>query len=252
MRADRPATARPRRPYRPTCASASLLFVALALAVALSASAVAAEANTGARIYARTCSVCHGDDGGGAVWARQSLRPAPRNFRTAEAKNELTRARIYAAIMGGRPGTAMMSFATQLSAADVAAVATHIETTFLGRKPPKGGDVVPTGEAAAYPAGVRSDLDWGRRFYVSNCATCHGERGDGRGPRAYFISPPPRNFLDPATTRFDRAALFDAVSNGRVGTEMPAWRQVLTPQEIASVSEYVYAEFLSRRPAAGR
>lgn len=34
----------------------------------------------------------------------------------------------------------------------------------------------------------------GRRLYDRYCAICHGERGDGRGPSAAFLWPPPRDF----------------------------------------------------------
>ena len=81
-------------------------------------------------------------------------------------------------------------------------------------------------------------------------ATCHGTTGDGRGPRAYFINPKPRNFLHPASRQeLDRIAVFNATSAGKQGTEMPAWRQVLNPQEIADVSEFVFQRFI--QPAAG-
>lgn len=37
-------------------------------------------------------------------------------------------------------------------------------------------------------------LEDGRRGYAMYCAGCHGERGDGNGPAARFLSPPPRDF----------------------------------------------------------
>lgn len=41
------------------------------------------------------------------------------------------------------------------------------------------------------PASV---LNTGRVAYLQNCRACHGERGDGRGPAAEGLRPPPRNF----------------------------------------------------------
>lgn len=207
-----------------------------------------ARLQLGARIFARTCSVCHGEKGDGAVWTNQSLRRPPRNFRSEASRAELTTARIRTAVMAGVPGTAMMSFATQLSPTEMSAVVAYIEAEFLGR-----GATTTRLDATAgtFPARLRGDREWGRRFYAGNCATCHGLAGDGQGPRAYFIAPPPRNFRAADARHFDRAALFAAVSDGTIGTEMPAWRQVLSPQEIADVAEYVYTEFIAA-PAAGR
>jgi mono/diheme cytochrome c family protein len=41
-----------------------------------------------------------------------------------------------------------------------------------------------------------------------------------------------------------RPVLFAATSEGRRGSEMPAWDKVLGPQEIADVSEYVFRAFI--------
>jgi mono/diheme cytochrome c family protein len=99
---------------------------------------------------------------------------------------------------------------------------------------------------------LKGDPQRGGAFYQANCATCHGARGDGAGPRAYFINPKPRNFVEEASrARFNRIALYAAVSEGRVGTEMPAWSKVATPQQLADVSEYVFQAFvLGKAPAA--
>jgi mono/diheme cytochrome c family protein len=95
------------------------------------------------------------------------------------------------------------------------------------------------------PNGLKGDLKRGGAFYLANCATCHGARGDGAGPRAYFINPKPRNFIEDASrARLNRVALYAAVSEGKVGSEMPAWSKVATPQQMADVSEYVFRSFI--------
>ena len=82
-------------------------------------------------------------------------------------------------------------------------------------------------------------------LYVANCTTCHGEVGDGRGPRAYFINPKPRNFTHAAARSvLNRPALFEAISKGRLYSEMSAWDKVLSNQQIADVVEYVFKEFI--------
>lgn len=100
------------------------------------------------------------------------------------------------------------------------------------------------------PQGLKGDPDKGRIFFMGNCFTCHGIKGDGEGPRAYFITPPPRNFLlETSRQRLNRPVLFEAISNGRLGTNMPAWSKVLGNQEIADVAEFVFQNFISAPPA---
>ena len=103
----------------------------------------------------------------------------------------------------------------------------------------------------ALPLGLRGDASAGHRFYDANCATCHGIQGDGQGKRAYFINPKPRSFTSlESRALFNRPAIYAAVAAGKRGTEMPAWDKVLTPQQIADVSEYLFLSFI--RPGAAR
>ena len=95
------------------------------------------------------------------------------------------------------------------------------------------------------PLGLKGDYTKGAAFFMRTCAQCHGASGDGNGPRAYFITPPPRNFLlATSRQRLNRPVLFEAVTNGRVGTNMPAWGKVLNNQEIANVAEFVFQNFI--------
>ena len=95
------------------------------------------------------------------------------------------------------------------------------------------------------PLGLKGDVIKGRDFYMQNCFTCHGVTGAGDGPRAYFINPMPRDFLlETSQKSLNRPSLFDAISKGRVRSEMPAWSKVLNNQEIANVAEYVFQVFI--------
>ena len=108
----------------------------------------------------------------------------------------------------------------------------------------KRGTSAPTAPAAPtgadmslpLPNGLKGDPIAGKKLFVANCATCHGDKGDGKGPRAYFINPRPKNFLEagPRAT-LNRPTLYTFVSAGKLGTEMPAWSKVMTPQEIAKI-----------------
>lgn len=96
------------------------------------------------------------------------------------------------------------------------------------------------------PLGLKGDPAKGGVFFMTNCFTCHGVEGDGNGPRAYFITPVPRNFLlEASRQRLNRPVLFEAIANGRLGTNMPAWGKVLNNQEIADVAEFVFQHFIN-------
>jgi mono/diheme cytochrome c family protein len=100
------------------------------------------------------------------------------------------------------------------------------------------------------PQGLKGDLTWARQFYMKNCFTCHGVKGDGNGPRAYFNKPRPRNFTsENSRSILNRPRIFNSITHGRVGTVMPAWGKVLDEQQIAGLTEYVFQAYV--HPAAG-
>jgi mono/diheme cytochrome c family protein len=244
---------------------------------------VAADASRGRQIYARVCSVCHGDRGTGSMWASANLRPAPRDFSSPQARAELTRERMMASVTGGRPGTAMAAYGNKFSQEDIGAVVDYVRNSVMridatagisgtyARGAPvaeapaavaasRGAAAAPSAAPAMplpkadmslpLPQGLPADVAAGRKFYDANCATCHGVKGDGQGPRAYFINPKPRVFTSAESRALlSRPAIFAGVSAGKRGTEMPAWDKVLSPQQIADVSEYVFRSFI--QPAGG-
>lgn len=225
--------------------------------------APAADTGAGRAIYSRDCSVCHGDRGNAASWAKNSLNPAPADF-TAHGLNELTREKMIETVTFGRSGTAMMGFATQLDRDQITAAVDYIRTAFMPEVGPSkahGHDHGENHESAdehnehqagghgeddqTFPGGLAGDPVWGKAFYEANCAECHGEAGDGRGRRAYFMIVKPKNFLSrDARAELDREHLFEEIGEGVTGTTMPSWEKVLSPQEIANVAEYVYRTFL--------
>lgn len=227
--------------------------------IVLSSTAAADDTIDAAGIYAETCSVCHGDDGRGAVWGQASLATPPRNFRTAESRQELSRERMIASVTAGRPGTPMPGFGTQLSIDEIMAVVDYIRSEFMA--PPGSGaphtamlpgntEYGPVGSVEsprdAAPVDHEGDAGQGALLYARNCVDCHGANGGGDGPRAYFIFPKPRNFNDPATREYlTRRNLYNGIKYGVVGKEMPAWGKVLTDDQIADLTEYVYRQFIA-------
>lgn len=247
-----------------------------------------ADASRGRAIYARTCSVCHGDRGNGASWAKNSLNPSPADF-TSDKIRELSRRHMINTVTYGSPKTAMMGFSIQLSREEIAAVVDYVRSTFVypgaipgdgnsgagaslnygnrmlagdgghgaatnpdgtvNKHAQHGGHAGPADMDAPLPNGLVGDAAAGKAFFDSNCFVCHGKEGKGDGPRAYFIMPKPANMTAPEfREEMNRPHLFNAISNGSLGAEMPAWSKVLSDQEIANVAEYVFTAFV--RPAS--
>ena len=238
------------------------------------------SASLGERVYLNNCAVCHGDKGAGAMWTQASLNPPPRDFTSAQARQELTRARMVTSVTYGRPDTAMMSFRKRLTDAEIAAVVDYVRAAFIDGSaksastsaappPGHGSGAMQPGAANAnavkapvpipivdadmslpFPKGLSGDAAKGRAFYMENCYVCHGKAGDGEGPRAAFIRPKPRNFLHPDARRtLNRPTLLKAIYDGKVGTVMPAWGKVLSEQEIANVAEFVFQGFVKGKEA---
>ncbi len=284
----------------------------------------------GEAVYTQNCSVCHGDQGSTAYWARNGLNPPPRDFTGEEAKSILTRQRMITSVTHGRPGTGMQSFKSRLSSQEIEAVVSYIRHKFMGIAPGQDSGMVPSmqqhdsapaatastavktphepatpaAEApatapapapAAHPAphaahaaphagrvsphavgmpamgaasranqqeasdmtlpmpmGLAGDPLKGRDFYMKNCFTCHGIKGGGDGPRAYFNIPRPRDFTSPESRRvLNRPRIFNSITNGRLGTVMPAWGKVLDDQQIADIAEFVFRAYIEDIKAGG-
>lgn len=77
-------------------------------------------------------------------------------------------------------------------------------------------------------------------YYAKNCAACHGETGNGQGPMASTTANKPANFSDPthmATMRDD--VLYAKIRRGGMGTDMPNFGSVLTPEETWQLVNYL-------------
>ncbi len=218
-------------------------------------------------LYTKHCSACHGDKGNTAVWAKNGLKPPPRDFTSPVAKNELSVERMLTSIKHGRPGTAMMPFQTRLQEQQIMAVIVYIRQAFMHlpipvnsasasvqmspkmASPDMPSHVVDFG--LPFPNQLQGNMMAGEQFYMHNCVTCHGKQGDGKGPRAHFNRPAPRNFTSEVARKiYNRPRLFEAVSKGKPGSVMAAWATVLTAQEIANVAEFVFQRFILNQAGA--
>lgn len=95
-------------------------------------------------------------------------------------------------------------------------------------------------------AWAEDDLKLGERIYQENCAACHGDKGDGKGPQADKLNTKPRNFTvgiykfrttPSGSLPLDRD-IFRTITQGVRGTSMLAQLQ-LSDQERWAVVRYL-------------
>lgn len=210
-------------------------------------------------IYRQHCAVCHGENGDAQTMAAHALEPAPRDFTSAKAREELSRAHMIEVLNKGtvtKEGkrTTMVAWKDHLNREQSEAVVDYIIVKFMAGKAAPNEDAHSHDhrhkghnhgnvKAVDYPYGLKADAARGKTVYAANCAACHGENGNGRGDPARVGSSKPRNFHDADFRAFANGfSLFSAISRGR--GHMPAWENKLGNQEIADVSEYVLKTFV--------
>jgi cytochrome c oxidase cbb3-type subunit III len=170
----------------------------------------------GAVLYAKYCTECHGTRGEGHIADNaNSLRS--RSFLATVSPLFLDSVIRY-----GRPGTAMAAYHESLGGplpdADIKPLVDFIQTldTVKHVNPGKPG---------------QGDPQRGKRIYRARCEQCHGPQG--KGPLAPSLNDP--LFLMEASQPFLRYA----ITEGRDGTTMPSFRDVLTAQEIEDVTAHI-------------
>jgi len=94
--------------------------------------------------------------------------------------------------------------------------------------------------------GSEKQIAAGKQIYLQKCAQCHGEEGDGQGPGALNLNPPPRDFTGAvykikttpggmlATTR----DLVNIIRKGLPYTSMPAWPR-FSEEELLSLAYFI-------------
>jgi len=112
--------------------------------------------------------------------------------------------------------------------------------TFVSTRLSAGAALLPaSGESA------RDLLPLGKEVYFRRCVGCHGEKGDGKGPAARFLTPKPRDFTSGifkfrstsggADTLPSDQDLFITVTHGLWGTAMPPWYEIPADERLAVI-----------------
>lgn len=150
-----------------------------------------AQIELGRHIYNFRCYYCHGYSGDAHTLAATLVTPKPVDF-TSVSPDILGRERMLNSIRSGRPGTAMMSFASVLQPNEIAAVADFIRQEFMNEKHENtryhteaNGWYNHQRYAAAFPftsGEIPLDTPWeqltpqqaeGKRLFLTSCVSCH-------------------------------------------------------------------------------
>ena len=98
-----------------------------------------------------------------------------------------------------------------------------------------------------YPA-TEAALLRGKRIYQQFCINCHGPIGDGNGPAARYLRPPPLNFTTLrrhlVDNRYIGGILYYQIMNGITGTAMPYFKKQLESEKIWDLANYLSVSFL--------
>ncbi|MBI3354702.1 MAG: cytochrome c [Nitrospirae bacterium] len=88
-------------------------------------------------------------------------------------------------------------------------------------------------------------LKKGEKLYDSNCAVCHGDKGDGKTWVSEDLNPKPQNFTDPKVIKtLTRKRMIQSITNGREGTAMQPFKTQLLKDEIELIVDYIRAAFM--------
>jgi cbb3-type cytochrome c oxidase subunit III len=182
-------------------------------------------ATDGATLYGTFCAACHGRSGQGMRYPGASAFPAIANPDFLRVASD---AFVRATVTHGRPGRRMPAWGPGgLRPEEIDAVVAHLRE--LG-----GTAFEPDARAARW---ARGDAAAGSALFASACASCHGEKGEGKeGPAL-------RNpvLLENATDTY----LYETIRNGRRGTSMEGFSRAstthreLSDAEIESVIAFV-------------
>ncbi len=215
----------------------------------------------GERVYHNQCAGCHGDDGAGGVEypADRFANPVPDltagEYRHGEGPIEvyntiskgLTDAEeathpTYKSSLRYQQRWAVTHYVRSLSGdeletdppevvdqarfeAENGVCDPAIKETIAGRVEPKGDEQLSTGE----------------EIYNNQCASCHGDSGEGDGAAGQALDPAPRNFQATDvewTNGTSPLNIFNSVTNGVEGTAMASFGS-LSEDERWAVTHYI-------------
>jgi cbb3-type cytochrome c oxidase subunit III len=177
---------------------------------------VAPNPESGAALYLEKCAPCHGTTGQGDGSQALQLPNPPTAIGSADVARLSTPAQWFNMVTRGDLERFMPPFHS------------------LSDR--QRWDVI----AYVYSLSESPDMiALGQEIYAQSCAECHGETGRGNGPAAASLTASLPNFADQAyMAKLSGNDFFRATADG-IGDEMPAFGNLLSEQELWSVSGYL-------------
>ena len=167
----------------------------------------------GGKAYDTYCGLCHGEDGEGYLAPQANALANPEFLRSASD------AFLFDGIVLGRPGTKMSPWGASvggpLSDEDAQNIVDYMRTW-------QNDAAVELDESP-----LVGDAGAGATLYAEECASCHGE--SGQGGSALSLNHP--EFLRAASNGFLRYA----IDYGRTGTPMLAYQESFSATERDSI-----------------
>jgi mono/diheme cytochrome c family protein len=211
-----------------------------------------AQRQAGRVLYEKFCTQCHGDQGDGAGYAAQHLKPRPRNFTTGKFKIRTTASGalpttedLMRVIRRGMPYTSMPPWPnfTDDELKDLAYYIKSFSPDFAN--PEFNGAPVALEKPPKY---TKESAAAGRKVYEdTGCITCHGDLGRGDGASARTLVDDSGFPLKPAdfTQRWTfrggptREDIYRTMTTGLNGTPMPAFGDALKPADRWAITDYM-------------
>lgn len=168
------------------------------------------SASRGRALFASNCVSCHGVAADGRGENAEGLNPPPASFTDQEFMRRVAPFDLFNIIAVGRSGSAMPSWEDVLSIQDRWDLVSYLWTVHPGL----------------------NSLAEGQGIFQAHCAGCHGTTADGRGALSASLLKPAAalNTVEVLAEKTD-AEIYDIVTNGRPGTPMPGFAQVLSEQQ---------------------
>lgn len=215
-------------------------------------------------IYKEYCAQCHGATGKGDGPAAPGLNPKPAVHANMDF-DKLPMEYLYNVIYyGGRSvgkAATMPYWGLTIGQQGVADVIAYLKDTFKGQpgtaaaSTGKSSGVCPQPRttkkapaeflAMANPMPASSQaVQAGKTLFQQTakplaCMNCHGAKGDGMGPAAMGLTPPPRNFTCGETMNsISDGQLFWIIKNGSAGTGMMPFAS-LSDDEVWQLIHYI-------------
>lgn len=94
----------------------------------------------------------------------------------------------------------------------------------------------------AWAEQVTGNPKHGKVLYERHCFRCHGEKLDGRGPEAKFLTVPPANLFSLSSRMKSDFELLVTIAHGVLFTPMHGFRETLSEEDIRDVVTYIRME----------